>query len=287
MKTAIAILLTFLFPSLLFAGKPDMEKQRRPITANLENVDPTTAARILNKAAKLKVEFAPQAAAMRANLRLIGVPEATAMKSVAEAFGCELRFLGKRHWHVAPAWQFAILDKLAPKSDKSLKIAKMPIDQLLDLIRAETKVDITLDHEVSRELTVTIKARKLPYRTLLDRLVKQHKLNWKMRYGVVYIATPARLEQMPVLPPSFTIPKLRELQIPVDFKRVPVKALAKALEKSGGVRFIVPKELAAREVSGQATKVSFAQALALTLYPRGMTAIEKDGSVQVEALPKK
>ena len=153
------------------------------------------------------------------------------------------------------------------------KIDKMPIEQFLARVRAETKVDITLDRSLDRELKVTMRVPKITYRTLLDRLVKRTGLKWELRYGVVYVAKPERFKKMPVLPPWLKSPALLRVRMPVAFNRVSLKKLAPTLTQLMGVPFVVPEEMASREVTAQAKDVSLRQALALMLYPGGLTRL--------------
>jgi hypothetical protein len=275
----IAVLL--LLPALAVARQPDPEKERRPITANLENVGPDTAARMLKKAVGLRVEFAPQAAARKANVRLVGVPTYTAMTTLADAFGCEARFLGKKRWHVAPAWQFVILDRLDMKMGEKRKLAKLPIDDVLTIVRKIGKVDVTLDRAVDRTLTVSAPVKRHTYRALLDLVVKKHKLRWELRYGVVYVAAPRRLKVMPVLVPELTSRELRGRTLSPELRAMPLPKLGSALN----VRLKVAKEFAAHPITASAREITLPQALALSLYPAGLTTVEKDGKFEVRALP--
>ena len=130
-----------------------------------------------------------------------------------------------------------------------------------------------------------MRVSKATYRKLLDRLAKLHGLKWELRYGVVYVAKPERFKKMPVLPPWLKSPALLRVRLPVAFNRVSLKKLAPTLTQLMGVPFVVPEEMLAREVTAQAKDVSLRQALALMLYPGGLTAVEKRGAVHVKALP--
>jgi len=281
MRCAVAALLT----TIAFAGEPDAETQVKPITLELDNCGPKVAAKILLRKAKLRVEFAPQAAARRANVRLINVPTVAGMRTIAEHFRCEARYLGKRRWRLAPAWQFAILEKIESRRIVPVNVTKMPIAEFLATVRTATEIDITLDPRVDRASTVTMRATKISYRKLLDRLVKAQRLAWELRYGVLCIAERKQLDQMPVLPPQLASAALRKLRTPLAFEGVTLGAIAPQLEKLMGVPFVVPDEMNAQTVTARAKDVTLEQALALLLYPHGWTAEEKDGAVHVKALP--
>ena len=280
-RIAVALLVSI----IAFAGEPDIEKEVKPISLELVNCGPDAAAKILLREAKLRVEFAPQAAARRANVKLINVPTVSGMKTIAEHFGCQVRFLGKRRWRVAPAWQFAVLDKIELRRDTPLNVKKMPIEEFLETVRTETGVDITLDPRVDRESTVTLRASKISCRKVLDRLVKALRLAWELRYGVLYIAEREHFDRMPVLPPQLETPALRNLRMPVDSEGVALAEVAPQLEKLMSIPFIVPEGMKARTVTAHAKDVTLEQALALLLYPLGWTAEEKDGAVHMKELP--
>ena len=125
---------------------------------------------------------------------------------------------------------------------------------------------------------------KATYRKLLDRLVKLHGLKWELRYGVVYIATQKRLQKMPVLPPKLESAALQRMRMPVAFTSNSLKSLASKLTQLTGVTFVVPEEMVAREVTAQARDITLRQALALLLYPGGMTVVEKDDTIVMQAL---
>ncbi|MHC4450542.1 MAG: hypothetical protein ACYS0E_10480 [Planctomycetota bacterium] len=277
------IVALLLLSALAVAEEPDASKQTRPINANLENVGPATAARMLKKAAGLSVVIAPQAAAWKANLRLVGVPTSMAMESLAEHFHCEVRFLGKKRWHVAPKWQFTLLDQLDKSMGKAPKIAKQPIDDVLETIRAGAGVDITLDRAVDRALVVSAPAKKRTYRKLLDQVVKKSRLKWELRYGVVYVADAKRLKQLPILVPELKAKKLRDHRLKLALKAVPLKRVGAQL--GIGTMFVVAEEHGDKEIAVQAADITLPQALALMLYPEGLTVTETDEALNVRKLP--
>jgi hypothetical protein len=277
MRIAALLLLT----TLAIAGEPDSSKERRPITANLENVGPETASRMLKEAVGLKVEIAPQLAVYKANLRLVGVPTHLAMKELGEHFHCEVRFLGKKRWHLAPKWQFDILDKLDTRMDGAPKFKKQPIGSVLEMIRKGAGVDITLDKTVDRALTVSLPAKKWTYRKLLDQVAKKAKLKWELRYGVVYVASKERLKQLPVLVPELRKHEERARLLGLKLDAVPLKKVGAKI----GVDLRLPEEQADLEITARAKEITLAQALALMLYPQGLTATEKNGGLAVEKLP--
>ena len=281
--STLRMLAVFVLAAAGAAREPDPEKERRPITANLENVDAPTTARMLKKAAKLKIEFAPQLADTRINLRLIGVPTFSAMKEVAEAFRCELQFLGKKRWRVVPAWQMTIYKAIETNKVAALDVKKMPVEQFLGLLRSELKIDITLDPKADRETPVTLRASKISYRKLLDKFVKARKLRWELRYGVLYIASADRFRQMPVLVPRLDTDAIRKLRLPVSFKNAPLGNVGQTLRALAGKPFVIPKENDALAVTARAREITFEQALALILYPHGFTAVEKDDAIHVRA----
>ena len=276
MRIAPLLLLT----ALALGEEPDASKQTRPITTNLENVGPEAAARMLKKAAGLRVEMAPQAAERKINLRLIGVPTVSAMKAVAEAFHCEVRFLGKKRWHIAPAWQFKILDKLDQSAGSVPKIDRRPLDEVLATIGKGVGVDVTLDRTIDGAQLVSVPAKRT-YRFLLDHVTRKAKLKWKLRYGVVYVADAKRLKKLPVLVPQLRSRELRERWLKLALKAVLLKRVGPAI----GAKLVVSKELGDREITADATDVTLPQALALILYPEGLTVTEKDDSLEVRPLP--
>ena len=271
--TAVLIL-----SALAFAEEPDAGKETRPITVNLENVGPAKAAKMLKKAAGLRVEIAPQLASRRINLRLVGVPTSSAMTSLAEHFRCELRFYGKKRWHLAPKWQFAILDKLAASAPK---LSKRPIDEALDAIRKGAGVDITLDREVDRALVVALSAKKKTFRDLLDYVTKKAKLKWELRYGVVYVATKERLKKIPILVPGLKDRRLTGRRLDVTLEAVALDQVGTKL----GVGLVPPKGEGARKITARARSITLPQALALILYPHGWTTREAPGGLEIHPLP--
>ena len=279
MRTAVLLILV----PLAIAEEPDASKEKRPITANLENVGPETAARMLKKAAGLRVEIAPQAAVWKANLRLVSVPTWLAMESLAEHFHCEVRFLGKKRWRVAPAWQFETLDQLDRSMGKAPKITKQPLDAVLETIRKGAGVDITLDRTVDRALLISAPAKKRTYRSLLDYVVKRAKLKWDVRYGVVYVADAKRLKHLPILAPELQSPTLRGQRLKLALKAVPLKRVGAKL--GIGAKLVVAEEHGDKEITAQAADITLSQALALMLYPVGLTATEADGALKVQKLP--
>jgi len=272
-----------LLSALAVADEPDASKETRPITTNLENVGPETAAKMLKEAAGLRVEFAPQAAEWKANLRLIGVPTSIAMKSVAEAFHCEARFRGKKRWHVAPKWQFTILDALEQSAGRVERIDRQSIDGVLETIRKGAGVDITLDKTVDRALVVSVPAKTRTYGGLLDYVAKQAKLEWELRYGVVYVAGKKRLEELPVLVPQLRSGELRDRRLKLVLEATPLKEVGAAV----GVELAVPDEHADRAITARATDITLPQALALMLYPEGLTVAEAEGTLTVQPLPQR
>ena len=265
----VRIVLVLLFPAVALAGDRDPTRERRPITANLENVGPETARKMLEKAGGLRMQIAPQAAEWNINLRLIGVPTHQALTDVAKKFRCELRLVGKKRWHLAPAWQFRILDRL----DKKMSVALE--GNALDAIAAAAGVNITLDRTVSEPPVLKRATKKKSYRSLLDAVCKKAKLSWDLRYGVLYVAGKARLEALPVLTPRWSNPEQRAKLVSPALKNV---ALRKA-----ELPVVVPDEFGDRVITAQARNITTAQALALALYPAGLTCEERDKKLHVRA----
>ena len=82
---------------------------------------------------------------------------------------------------------------------------------------------------------------------------------------------------LPVLQKLNPVPHLVKLAL----KAVPLKRVGGTLR----AKLVVPADQGDEEITARATDITLAQALALMLYPEGLTASEAIGELRVEKLP--
>jgi len=108
------------------------------------------------------------------------------------------------------------------------------------------------------------------------------ELAWELRYGVVYVAGTTRLDQLPILVPELQADALRDRRLDLALQAVPMKQVGATV----GATLVVPEELGEREITARATDITLPQALALILYPEGLTATETEDALALQPLPR-
>ena len=270
-----------LLASLALADK-EVRKGNK-VNLTFDKATPAEAARLLKQVAGLEVEFAPQLAGKRIHLALRDLPPKVAVERIAEAFGCKAQHRGGKKWRVLPAWQIDLLNNLEGKRVHDLAVDEMRLDQLLRLMRDQTKADIVLDPALPADRSITLSANDVSYRSLLDLITGPNEMRWELRYGVVYLSTPARLKGMPVNAPA--IKSGARTQVPMHLDNAELKAACQVFQMLTGFQVNVQDKWAATKVSIDVKKVRFNQAFALLLYPVGLTLAEQDDVLTVIKLP--
>jgi len=271
---------------LLLAPLALADEEVRPgdgLILSFDNATAETAAKLLKNDAGLKVQFAPQCKGKRIELQIRGLPAKSAIERIAEAFDCKAQHRGGMKWRVLPGWQIDLLKKLEGTRVVDLAVDEMRLDQFLRLVRDQTRADIVLDPAIQASRTITLQANNTNYRALLDLVTQPNEMRWELRYGVVFISTATRLKNMPIHPPA--IPGTARTRVPINFDKVNLPAVCQMFQVLMGVRIEVPKEFAKTKVSAKVKRVRFDEALALLLYPVGLTVTEKESALTVGRLP--
>jgi len=275
----IALLLMFALP--VAASEP--EPKVKPANGVLKRASAADAKTALERHADIeRIDFAPQVAHLKIDVDLRGLTAPQAIERVAKAFDCEAQDLGKKRWRIAPAWQLAIRKKLENDKMTKLDVRDKPLGELLEFVRAASGLPIHLDRTVDSKRRITMQIADTNYGSVLALLTEPQELKWELRYGVIYIAPPDRLKQMPLLPPRIKGLEKRRIK-GIQFEQTPLTVLADYMTALTGVRTIVARGVGARTVSINVSGVTVEQAFALMLYPWNMTASRSDGVIEMTA----
>ena len=150
-----------------------------------------------------------------------------------------------------------------------------PIKTTCQWLRSVTGTNIFVDPSVAGNPAVRMKAAMTASQAL-DTITQQAKLAWDVRFGVVFIATAARLKTLPQESPFRALGLPAEKRVSLPLNNSNLKSAASYLTAATGVKITIDPELRSKRVTINATNVLLVDALALLLVPHGYT-LEKKG----------
>jgi hypothetical protein len=128
----------------------------------------------------------------------------------------------------------------------------------------------------------------IPVGSALTKLLAPSGLSWDRRFSVLLIATPERLSALPSDPPALSAP-LDALAVTFSFASLPLDEALDHVALIKGIPIVLSTKVAGRVIRERVTlavmKTPLADALALLLYPRGLTCRVQGGLIVVEAKP--
>jgi len=250
--------------------------QESTLTFDYKNVEVEKATEVIATYAGVQIELAPQFRGRSITLKANNSTVPDVLDRIGRQLGGSSKMLGGKRFRIAPDWQHAILGKLEEKKAHGLAIDGMELRHVLEIVRTQcgVRAHATLDPKKR----IALEADGVSYRTVLDRIAKAAGGAWELRYGIAYLATQKELADMPLLPPEIE----KRPRLPLHFREKSIVDALIFLQAASKQPIQWPEKLPDRKVTVKAESVDLAQALALVLYPAGLTAEEKDGVIVVK-----
>ncbi|MHC4410243.1 MAG: hypothetical protein ACYS0F_14740 [Planctomycetota bacterium] len=247
--------------------------ERLTIQFDRENVD--RIVRVIETHAGAKVEVATEYRGRKVSVQAENQTVPDVLEKIAVALGGASKKLGPDRFRIAPKWQHAILEKLEKNRVHGLTMEDAELGQALRLFH--TQCGVRVHSTVDAKRKISFKADDVSYRTLLDTIAKAAGGSWQLRYGVAYLAEQEQLKGLPVRPPAIR----KAPTIPLLLKGKTMREALTYLQAVTGRKFKWPKELPATRITVHVNSLALDHALALVLYPAGLTAAEKDDVIVV------
>ncbi|MHC4849829.1 MAG: STN domain-containing protein [Planctomycetota bacterium] len=259
------------FTALLLAFS--LQGQRLTFQFTNENVDQII--RVIETYAGAKVEVAAEYRGKKVSVQTANETVPDVLQKISIALGGASKKLGPDRFRIAPKWQHTILEKLEKNRVHGLTMEDAELGQALRLFA--TQCGVRVHSTIDPKRKISFKADDVSYRTLLDTIAKAAGGSWQLRYGVAYLCSADQRKMLPVEPPRIVKPP----SVPLLLKDKTIEEALSYLQTVTGRKFEWPEELPANKVTIQAKSITLDQALALVLYPAGLTAAEKDGVIVV------
>ncbi|MHC4939339.1 MAG: hypothetical protein ACYTHK_10250 [Planctomycetota bacterium] len=187
------------------------------------------------------------------------------------------RKLGKRRYRIAPMWQHVLYRVLEDPRTTTIKIEETDLDMALRLCRFKARY-LQLHPGIDPKKKVSFSAADATQGALLDHLAKAAGAEWALRYGVIYVAPKGELARMPVRAPNIagTVTLYVENRKLTDVLRL--------LEQQTRGTFTKPDKLPDVTITAKLSGIELSHALAIVLYPAGLTAKAEKGELIIEKM---
>lgn len=183
---------------------------------------------------------------------------------------------------ILPEWKDNLLEELKKTKLHNLKLAQAPLKDVAAYLRSVTGANFVVDGPLA-DRKIDLVVDDITVGQALDLAFGAHAA-WDLRWGVVYVATKPRLEELPAQVPLAGA-KLPDRRIDLPFQNTPLPQVVSYLTAATGVTLAVQAAdkdaLEAMEVTAAASGLTIPQALALVLLPNGATTEVKDGAIAI------
>lgn len=179
-------------------------------------------------------------------------------------------------YRILPAWKHTLLERLRKTKVKLHLDDATPLRSVLQTFRELTGVPVVLDPGRREEWPeMELHADDVTGTQFLDLALAPHELKWDLRYGVVFVSTRQRLEE---LPPRLDLPGVPDKRIGLDLEEVAWPKTAQVLAFMAGLKVEgdLPKE---GTVTLHVPSIEVRHALELLFVPYGLDVEVKNRTV--------
>lgn len=230
--------------------------------------------RIIEVYAGVKVEIAAVYRGRTVSIEAKNLKIPKVIEMIADKLGGAAKKTGRDRYRLAPKWQHALLAKLEKTKAVGLKMEDIELAQALKYFHTLCGVHVHSTVDPKKKIQLT--ADDVSLRVVLDRIADAAGAKWDLRYGVVYMGN--ALEKLPIRAPTIGAAP----SVPLLLRDKSIEEALTYLQAATGREIKWPEKLPASRVNVNARSVGLDQALALVLYPAGLTAVEKKGVIVVE-----
>jgi len=263
---------------LLLAASIGADEGRVTLSFKAEKVE--NVAHVLETYGGAKIVVDPEYEGTSVTMALSNVTYPEAIAGVAKALDGEAWEETKGHWRIAPGWNIALRKKLVKTKLDGVDGLSGPFGGSLNALRAMSGINVVADLQLDLKTKIKPPTGAETLQDALDMLCPQAGCAWSVRWGVVFVATKARLAKLPARPP---IPAGGKRVVDLQFDETPlpdiVNYLAAAFGRTLRIDEDVPDEV---EITVSAKRLDLGHALAIALYPYGRTAEARDGVITVK-----
>ncbi|MHC4958668.1 MAG: hypothetical protein ACYTGN_09845 [Planctomycetota bacterium] len=217
-----------------------------------------------------KIELDPHYKARRISLKLNNATLPAALQTIANDLGAVVVTKAADHYELLPVWKRDLRAKLdsteVPNLQQAMGLATLR--ETLVLVGNVARVNIVVDPALDLgKNTMDLMVTGVSLRQLLDLVTAPNELAYELRYGVVFVARPARLKQLPL---RLGVPTPGDKRITAEFKGVTLdKALAE-IAKQADLAIEPPAPLPDTKLKLAFRGLTADQALAVLTLPLGL-----------------
>jgi hypothetical protein len=251
------------------------------LTLKYDKVPLTKALEVFETYCGAKIELDPLYKSRKTSLQLDKVTLPAALQTIANDLKAVVVPKGRDHFEILPGWKRDLRAKLDEKEVPNLQqpMGLATMRDTMVLVGNVTGVDIVVDPALDLgQNTMDLMVAGVTLRQLLDLTTASNELAYDLRYGVVFVARPARLKQLPL---ALDVPLPRDKKITAEFKGETLdKALAEVAKQSG-LAIAPPAPLPETKLRLALRDVTPDQALAVLTLPLGLKVEKAEKGLQV------
>ena len=298
MKTAACAALVAI---LLIASIAGAEEER--VTFAFDGATLKEATQFLKMLKGIDIDVAEELAKVVISLKVTDLEIGAAldlMGKLADPNG-KVEKLSDRHYRIfvekpKADWK-AVLGKKIDSTKVNINFADTSIKDALHFLGSFAEVNIVIDPAIAEkkseeELLVTLQADDIAVKNVFELITLTKGLAWDLRWGVVFVSLPERLQKLPNAKPEFDYDPANakllaafEKPVTFSFDRASVTEVLNYLKTIMGVNTVIDDVLLAEAektlVTAAVSGVSLLDALQLILLPRDFPFRLLDGVIFV------
>jgi type II secretory pathway component GspD/PulD (secretin) len=275
--------------AVLAQGERGTEKNNDPrISVRFTKEDVSKVIEVFGLYSGTTIDLDPLYAHRRIDLALDNASLEAALKEVAAKLGAKVGRLPAGGFRIVPPWKAAFFEKLQNRKIAIDHPAPLPIASILSGVAKRAGVPAVLDPALRTNRTGELHVKDVTAAQALDLLTAPNELGWDLRYGVVFIATPARLKALPAVA-AFASAALPKRSVKLACVDASLSEGLRQLQAAGGPTITIDleavKAVEAAKVTCAVKGLANYHALALMLLPHGLSAIVEEGG-RIRVIPR-
>ncbi|MHC4339841.1 MAG: hypothetical protein ACYSX0_06480 [Planctomycetota bacterium] len=274
---------------LLAQGEPGSGKKKESrISCRFTREDVSKIIEVFAIYSKTTIDLDPLYAHRQIDIALDDATLEDALKKVAWNFGAKVGRRAAGGYRIVPPWKAVMFERIEHRKISIDHQAPLPIESILSAIGKLANAPFVFDPALKTNRTGELHVKEVTASQVLDLLTAPNELGWELRYGVVFVSTPARLKALPARA-SFASARLPDKSLKLAYVEAPLTGVLRHLQTAGGLPITVDKRAAkavqAVKVTCDLEELSFRHALALMLLPHGFSAVVEEGT-RIRVIPR-
>ncbi len=214
------------------------------------------------------------------SLKLMKVEWPEGLRRLARVLGAEARPTVDGSWRIARAWRFAVEKGLLSK----VTIAAQG-RTLGEILLAGSPVPIALDSGLASRV-IDLKVKNVTFAQALTLATEPQGLAWDIRWGVVFVTTPKRMNTLRRFP---ILPKLPKKDLRLPFHNTSLPRARDYLAAATGMKIVIDAKAKEAFEAGEITlkgEVDLRHALTVFTQPHGLRVITERGALVIQKQPR-